>query len=296
MPEALRIEVRRRPSTVGNMARALYPSAGLAKAGRFPSIVVSWRRHQVDRRHLDTFLGLTGLGANGHLPLLFPHVVSFPLQMTILTHPMFPVPIWGALQIRNHLLQHRRIATGEVLDLETRVAGQRFLGKGAEVDLYSTVRSGAEVVWESLNTFYYRGRFGPPGEVSPLARSPEGAGEVYARWRMPSGTGRRFGGLTGDYNGIHLSSWYARLFGFKGAFLHPQLSLGLCMAHLAGREDPEGQRLDAWLKGPVYYGSAVTLRATVSESDSVFALLADEDERPRIVGRWSLANTGHLIG
>jgi len=295
MAEELRIEVRRRPSTVANMGRALYPSAGLAKAGRFPQIVVSWRQHQVDRRRLDTFLGLTGLGANGHLPLLFPHVFSFPFQMTILTHPMFPVPIWGALQIRNHLLQHRRIATGEMLDLETRVAGQRFLEKGAEVDLYSTVRSGAEVVWESLNTFYYRGRFGPAGEASPLARSPEGAWDVYARWRMPSGTGRRFGGLTGDYNGIHLWSWYARLFGFKGAFLHPQLSLGLCMAHLAGREDWEGQRLDAWLKGPVYYGSAVTLRAAVSESDSVFALLADEDERPCIVGRWSLANTGHLI-
>jgi acyl dehydratase len=294
MPEAVRIELRRRPSTVGNMARALYPSAGLAKAGRFPSIVVSWTRHQVDRRHLDTFLGLTGLGASGHLPLLFPHVLSFPLQMTILTHPMFPVPIWGALQIRNHLLQHRRISTGEVLDLETRVAGQRFLEKGAEVDLYSSLRSGAEVVWESLNTFYYRGRFGPPGDGSQLARSPEGAGDVFARWRMPSGTGRRFGGLTGDYNGIHLWSWYARLFGFEGAFLHPQLSLGLCTARLAGRQDPEGQRLDAWLKGPVYYGSAVTLRAAVSETDRVFTLLADEDERPRIVGRWSLANTGRL--
>ncbi len=288
MPEALRIELHRRPSTLGNMTRALYPSAGLAKAGRFPSIVVSWRQHRVDRRHLDRFLGLTGLEAGGHLPLLFPHVVSFPLQMTILTHPMFPVPIWGALQIRNHLLQHRRITTGEVLEIETRVAGQRFLEKGAEVDLHCAVRSGAAVVWESLNTSYYRGRFGPPGEASTLARSPEGMGEVYARWRMPSGTGRRFGGLTGDYNGIHLWSWYARLFGFKGAFLHPQLSLGLCMAHLAGREDQEVQCLDAWLKGPVYYGSAVTLRAAVSESDRIFALLADEDERPRIVGRWSL--------
>ena len=295
MREALRIEVRRRPSTVGNMARALYPSAGLAKAGRFPSIIVSWRQHQVDRRCLDTFLGLTGLGASGYLPLLFLQAVSFPMQMTILTHPMFPVPIWGALQIRNHLLQHRRIATGEMLDLETRVAGQRFLEKGAEVDLYSTVRSGAEVVWESLNTFYYRGRVGPPGDASPLARSPEEMGEVHARWRMPSGTGRRFGALTGDYNGIHLWSWYARIFGFKGAFLHPQLSLGLCMAHLAGREDPERQRLDAWLKGPVYYGAAVTLRAAVSESDSVFALLADEDERPRVVGRLGLASTGHLV-
>ena len=68
MPEALRIELRRRPSTVGNMTRALYPSASLAKAGRFPSIVVSWTRHQVDRRQLDTFLGLTRLVANGRDP------------------------------------------------------------------------------------------------------------------------------------------------------------------------------------------------------------------------------------
>lgn len=39
----------------------------------------------------------------------------------------------------------------------------------------------------------------------------------------------------------------------------------------------------------MYYGSSVTLRAAVSESGSTFALLADEDERPRIVGRWSPA-------
>ncbi len=290
----LHIEFRRRPSTIGNMMRALYPSPGLTRTGHFPSIRVSWKQHRVDRRHLETFLGLTGLGASGHLPMLFPHVFGFPLQMAILTHPIFPVPIWGALQIRNHLLQHRRIAADELLDLETRVADWRFLEKGVEVDLHGAVRSGVDVVWESLNTFYYRGRFGPPGEASPLARSPDGAGETYARWRMPSGPGRRFAGLTGDYNGIHLWSWYARLFGFEGAFLHPQLALGHCMAHLPCREDRQGQRLDAWLKGPVYYGSSVTLRADVSESNSTFALRAGDDERPRIVGRWSRADAARL--
>jgi hypothetical protein len=226
--------------------------------------------------------------------MLFPHVFGFPLQMAILTHPIFPAPIWRALQIRNHLLQHRRIAADELLDLETRVAAGRFLEKGAEVDLHCAVRSGGEVVWESLNTFYYRGRFGPPGEASPLARSPDGAGEACARWRTPTGTGRRFAGLTGDYNGIHLWSRYARLFGFAGAFLHPQLALGHCLAHLPCREDSPGQRLDAWLKGPVYYGSPVTLRAAVSESGGTFALLVDEDERPRIVGRWSGAAGARL--
>ena len=291
----LTVEFDRPPSVVAFMLRALLPSPGLNPARGVPPLRAVWRGFRPKHRELDEFLELTGLRADGGLPLLYPHVVGFRLLMVILTHPAFPMPIWRVLQVRNHLLQHRPIAADGELEFETRVAAQRVLPKGAEVDLHTAVRDRGGVLWESLNTFYYRGRFGPPGEASPLARSPEGAGEVYARWRMPSGTGRRFGGLTGDYNGIHLSSWYARLFGFKGAFLHPQLSLGLCMAHLAGREDPDGQGLDAWLKGPVYYGSAVTLRAAVSESDSVFALLVDEDERPRIVGRWSSANTGHLI-
>ena len=80
MPEALRIELRRRPSTVGNMARALYPSAGLAKAGRFPSIVASWTQHRIDRRRLDTFLGLTGLGARGTCLCSFPTSSASPFR------------------------------------------------------------------------------------------------------------------------------------------------------------------------------------------------------------------------
>jgi len=53
MSEALRIELSRRPSTVGNMARALYPSAGLAKAGRFPSRPASAPRSTCARRVSD---------------------------------------------------------------------------------------------------------------------------------------------------------------------------------------------------------------------------------------------------
>jgi acyl dehydratase len=286
MSANLEIRFGRRPSTVAFMLRALHPSPGLRKAGGFPPIRASWRQHRVDRRHLAGFLRLTGLRADHGLPLLYPHVLSFPLQMAILTHPAHPVPIWNSLQIRNHLLQHRPIAADAVLDLETRVAGQRILEKGAELDLHTSMRTRDELVWESLNTFYYRGRFGEPGAASPLARTPAVGEQTLAQWHMAAGVGWRFGGLTGDYNGIHWSNWYARLFGFRKAFHHPPLALGQCMTRLPRLQLAESQRLHAWLKGPVYYDSDVRLRATVEPDSSTFALVAAGEERPAILGCW----------
>lgn len=276
----------RRPSPLAYMLRALYPSQGLQEAGGFPPLRAVWRGMRIDRRELDTFLRLTGLKADGEVPLLYPHVVGFPLLMSILTCPAFPLPIWNALQIRNHLLQLRPIPASEVLDMESRVAGQRILEKGAEVDLHTTLRSASGLLWESLNTFYYRGRFGVAMPASPLALAPDIDDSSIARWHTPSGVGRQFGRLTGDYNGIHLSNWYARMFGFRRAFHHPQLVLGQCMAHLPTGETGHPQRLDAWLKGPVFYACDVALHATRKANGVAFGLIPDGDTRPAMVGRW----------
>ena len=272
-----------------------YP--GLSVANGFPPVRVSWRRHRVDPNELGRFLRLTGLHAEAGLPILYPHVFGFVLQMVILTHPAFPLPIWGALQTRNHLLQHRAIPLGATFDFETRVADQRILEKGAEVDLHTAVRARDELLWESLNTFYYRGRFGEAGKASPLARTPDVAGEEIARWRLPAKTGLRFARFTGDYNPLHLWDWYARWVGFRGAFYHPQLVLGQCVARLPAIDPMWPQRLDAWLKGPVYYNSDVSLRATAEAGGTAFALLVHGDDRPAVAGhRRREATAGGLLG
>jgi hypothetical protein len=207
--------------------------------------------------------------------------------MVILTHPAFPVPIWKILQTRNHLLQHRPIRPDAVLDLESRVASQRILEKGVEVDLLSSVRSGGELLWESLNTFYCRGRFGQAEAASSLAVSPQVPGPIQAEWNGTPGYGWRFAALTGDFNGIHTCGWYARLFGFRGAFHHPQIVLGHAMARLPEIRATGAQQLDVWLKGPVYYDARIRLRTTPGTGASDFAVHTGEDERPAIIGRWT---------
>ena len=283
-----------RPSVAAYMVRAFIPSFGLRKNGEFPRIIERWDKIRINSHHLQSFVELTGLSLGDRISLLYPHVFGFPLQMALLTHRAFPLPIWRALQIRNHLLLHRPFSENEILDLETRVAGHRILAKGVEVDLYTTLSSAGEWVWEGLNTFYFRGHYGPAQEASPLAQSLSCAWSELTSWHMPSGVGWRFAGLTGDYNGIHWQNWYAKFFGFKSALNHPQLVLGQCISRLPSPAST-CQRLDVWLKGPVYYDTDVRLSVAASPEGNWFNLSMDGKALPSIVGRWFAESPGSRL-
>lgn len=287
------------------MLRAMLPSPGLPEGGAFPQIVEQWRAIRIDRRHLRSFVETTGLPAGKgisllHAPaaaaasILYPHVFGFPLQMALLTHRAAPLPVWGVLQVRNHFLLHRRYSEHELLELVTRVAGQRVLPKGVEVDLYSILSARNECVWEGLTTFYYRGRYGPGQAASPLAKPRSGTWPEVDRWRMPPYGSWRFAGLTGDYNGIHWWNWWARRMGFKAAFYQSQRAVGHSLVRLtvpaSGR-----QRLDVWLKGPVYHHSVVRLEGSAGPNKRWFALSMEGSMRPSIVGRWSAAAPGSRL-
>lgn len=278
------------PSALSYMLRGALPvSRRIALA---PPIVARWSGHRADPQKLRAFLELTGLAPGPTLPLLYPHTFGFRLAMAVLTHPAFPVPIWGVLQTRNHLRQHRPIPTDAALDFEARFVGGRALDKGAELDLHTRVHVAGALAWESVVTFLARGRFGAPSAPSPLARAPSEVGPELARWTMRDEGHVRFGAFTGDYNGIHNWDWYARRFGFEKALYHPPRVVGECLARLPPIDPAEPQRLDAWLKGPVPHGAAVRLHAQSSDDATTFALFArgvDDrgQDRPRIVGRWA---------
>ena len=55
------------------------------------------------------------------------------------------------------------------------------------------------------------------------------------------------------------------------------------MAHLPTPDYGQAQRLDVWLKGPVYYDQDVSMRGSVDKGE--FSLFAGGAERPSIIGR-----------
>lgn len=289
------LEFDRRPSVPAYMLRALYPGV-LRGRLPFPLLRARWRPLRPDAARLARFRDLTGLKAEGGLPVLYPQVITFPLQMVLLTHPSLPIPIWNVLQIRNSLLQHRTIPADAVLDAEAAVVGQRVWERGLELDLHVSVEIAGALAWEGLTTYLYRGRFGSSAPAGSGQATPPASGVEVARWCTERGGGFQFGSLSGDTNGIHYWGAYAKLFGLQGAIHHPHALIGQCLARLPESSSP-AQRLDLWLKGPVYYGTDVALESRREERGVVFSLREAGRERPAVVGRRYEAEPGsRLLG
>jgi hypothetical protein len=296
MGESVSLEFSRKPSEVLYMLGAFRPSPGLSESRPATGFSASWTGLRIEADKVARFNAIAGLPADAGISILHPHVFGFPLHMAILTHHRFPVPIWRVLQTRNTLVQRQSIPENAALDFEVRVTAQRVLDRGAEIDFHTTVRVEQTVAWESLVTFYTRGRFGEPEAPSPLASSPDVQGEVIGRWQMPLAGAWRVGRFIGDHNGIHHSDRYARLLGFRGALYHPPVVLGHCLSRLASMGSRPVARFDAWLKGPVYKGALVALRADPNAAGEAiaFALSVESDKRPSVIGR--IAADPGLVG
>ena len=286
---------RCRPSTVATMLRALARSPGLGASETHASLAATWNGHRPSLRHLGQVRAACGQPVNGLLPLVYPWIVSFPLQMSLLTRPLFPKNITRLLQIRYHQLQHQAPREGATLDMALRLVGQRVLERGVEFDFYGTVHADGAIAWESLNTYYARGRFGPLQADSLLSQAPEFADDLLAEWTMAAGGGLRNARLTADYNPLHWAPWAARRQGYRGAFCHPQVVSGQCLARLPAPQGGRPVRLDVWLKGPVYYGLPVRLCGGTAQGGVSFGLFCDEEPRPALVGRLCDAAPGSTI-
>jgi hypothetical protein len=252
----------------------------------FPSIVERWSEFRLDPRREPFLREAMGVGTDS---ILYPHAAGFRLQMALLTHPAFPLPIWNALQIRNRLLSHHALAPNVPYVLSTSIGAHRFIEKGVEVDLETKLSRGDQCYWESVVTYFYRGQFGRSALNETQASSPDlSSVTVTANFRTPKAARWAFGSLTGDYNGIHLWDPYARRFGFPAAFMHPQRAIGLCLAQMR-MDNARPQSLAVWVKGPVFYGAEVVLVGMGGPHERQFGLSLAGDPRQAIVGEWSHA-------
>ncbi|MGP9811438.1 acyl dehydratase [Rhodopseudomonas sp. NSM] len=274
---------------------ALWPSPGWDAERGFPEFSFIWRDYRISKQAIGALQRIAGradAAATDRLLLLAPHVTGFRLTLAMLMHPRWPLPIWRALQLRNRLTRSGEIKVAYPSDLIARATAWRVHDKGIELDIHAQLLQGDDCPWESITTFYYRGRFAPQfsrGAAEGAAfASPvvDATLRPVAHWNVEGDRRLRWARLTGDANPLHLLDAYARRTGFAAASAHPQRIAAQCLGHLAPTQAPMRQ-LDLWLKGPVYYGRDVTLRQAHAADSDDFALWVDGDERPAMVGRLS---------
>ena len=190
-----RIEFDARPSAGSFMLRAaLGRKAGLRDGEslqRFESAV-----NDVPIEGLAEYQAICGFPASDTVPLTMPQVVAAPLHLAVLTHSDFPMPAMGLVHVASRITQQRPLRETDRLAIVVWVEGQRQARKGCEIDLVTEVRTGGELVWESITTVLSTAAKGH-GNKTESPPVPEADPTRSTLWTLPSDLGRRYGTIAG---------------------------------------------------------------------------------------------------
>ncbi len=203
--------------------------------GEVPELTLVLNAVSVDRDRLASYARVCGFSLRDSLPATFPHILAFPLQLSLMTDSSFPFPAIGLVHIYNRITQRRPISATEQLSLRVWATPIEPHPRGSQFSLRTEARVGDELVWEETSTNLRRG---PSGD----GRAPEVVSAedlpANATWELPGDLGRRYGSVSGDLNPIHLHSLSAKLFGFRSAIAHGMWTTGRCLAALEPRLPP----------------------------------------------------------
>ncbi len=269
--------------------------SGLQAGQTLPAIHVSGKQIHVRRETLEQYRFVTMVPASDDpfVPLMFPHALLGSAHLIIISHDAFPIPSFGILHLRNHVIQYRSFGIDEPWDVSCHLARQRNVEKGLEFDFDTTVSIGGDVVWRSVSTYLKRMEPAADLEISPLADLFPPLGETIGEatsFGVPHNIGKRYAKVTGDYNPIHVSGIAAKFCGFKRAIAHGMWSLARVIAELPPVTG--AVRMDVAFKGPMFVNSQATVK---NGPDGRFDLYCGANPRPVIVGVYQEAHEGEVI-
>src|SRR3712207_306591 len=113
-------------------------------------------------------------------------MLTFPLQMALMSDRSFPLALPGLVHVRNRIDVGRAVRSDEPLDLEVWAENFAQHRSGAAVDLRATASVGGQEVWRSTSTYLARGAKAPEG--APEADTEVAVGDLEraaATWRIP---------------------------------------------------------------------------------------------------------------
>jgi acyl dehydratase len=246
------------PSILPLYARAaapLVPGASLLPfipggGGEIPDVRLELDGVLADPAAVAAYAKVCGFALRDHLPPTYPHVLAFPLHMSLMADGAFPFGAVGLVHIANRITQHRRLGIDEVLALRVQATKVAPHPKGQAFDLVTEVRVGRQIAWESTSTFLRRGKGdsgAAPGEAFPIVGDDVPAS---AEWRVPDDQGRRYAAVSGDRNPIHMHSLTAKPLGFPAAIAHGMWTKARALAALESRL-PDAFTADARFRRPI---------------------------------------------
>ena len=213
---------------------SLLPFVG-GRGDSLPDVELRLEGVEVNRNDLASYCGVCGFTLRETLPATYPHVLAFPLQMRLMASGDFPFPLLGLVHLDNAITQHRPVVAGERLDLAVRAEDLRPHPKGRAFSLIAEARVGEELVWSERGTILRRGGSNPDATRDPRPDPVPEDAQLTTEWKLGDDLGRRYAGVSGDRNPIHMHALSAKAFGFPRAIAHGMWSQARCLAQLEAR-------------------------------------------------------------
>jgi acyl dehydratase len=282
--------LEQRPGLGRLYAKAVASARG-RHGDRLPDIAVEMADVGIDRDRLASYAEVCSFRKSDVLPATYPHVLAFPLAVTLMVDPSFPFALPGLVHVGNRITQHRALHAGERLTLFVQASDLRGHPRGRQFDMVTDVSVGGQPVWSEASTYLHRERAKSAGGAqspSPAGGGGQGGGSETptAVWRVQRNIGRRYAAVSGDVNPIHLNPLAARLFGFRRAIAHGMWVKARCLAALEGRL-PDALTADVTFKSPLLLPSTVGFSSQPAGPDWTIAVFHVASGRPHLAGRVS---------
>src|ERR1700733_15524960 len=122
-----------------------------------PDLTLTLKDVGIETDRLAAYDRVCGFGLRDAVPATYPHILAFPLQLSLMTDSSFPFAAIGLVHIANRITQHRPVRASERLDLTVWATPVEDHPRGKQFSLRSEVRVGDELVWEEVSTNLKRG-------------------------------------------------------------------------------------------------------------------------------------------
>ncbi len=220
------------PPSAGALAwRALLSQRKGKRGGPLPRHTLVRQEVPLEAEHIAQYAAVCGFASAHGVPMTYPHLLGFPLQLMLMTESAFPYPVIGLVHLCNTIRQHQHLQAGERVRVEVRPRRLFHHARGQAFAIETAIIRGSAVVWESLSTYLRVGVSSPQG--APLIALPTAQDlSPIGRWDVPADTGRRYAGVSGDWNPIHVSNIGAKLFGFAHPIAHGMWTKARALAAL----------------------------------------------------------------
>jgi acyl dehydratase len=285
------------PSILPLYARAaapMIPGASLLPfvpggGGEIPELDLRLEGVVADPAGVAAYAKVCGFPLRDSLPVTYPHVLAFPLQMAVMADGGFPFGAVGLVHVENRIEQRRRIGLGEELTLRVRPTKLAPHPKGQTFSLLTEVAVGDELVWESASTMLRRGKPQRPAD-GPKGRSGDDRSAhrpevgASAEWKLDGGLGRAYASVSGDRNPIHMHSLTAKPLGFPGAIAHGMWTKARCLAALDSRL-PDAFAVDVRFRKPILLPARVEFASAAEGDEIAFTVRDAKRKTPHLDGR-----------